>query len=67
LAKALAAAPSPSRIEHAPSRRTYFSAQIEEVYPGPEQPRHNFDEAELAELLDEMTMVRRSAPAGARW
>jgi len=24
-------------------------------------------EAELAELLDEMTMVRRSAPAGARW
>jgi ParB family chromosome partitioning protein len=47
-----AAAPSPSRIEHAPSRRTYFSAQIEEVYPGPEQPRHNFDEAELAELAD---------------
>ena len=24
-------------------------------------------EAELADLLDEMTMVRRSAPAGARW
>jgi ring-1,2-phenylacetyl-CoA epoxidase subunit PaaC len=24
-------------------------------------------EAELSELLDEMTMVRRSAPAGARW
>jgi hypothetical protein len=24
-------------------------------------------EAELGELLDEMTMVRRSAPAGARW
>jgi ring-1,2-phenylacetyl-CoA epoxidase subunit PaaC len=24
-------------------------------------------EAELTELLDEMTMVRRSAPAGARW
>ena len=24
-------------------------------------------EAELAELLEEMTMVRRSAPAGARW
>jgi len=24
-------------------------------------------EAELGELLEEMTMVRRSAPAGARW
>jgi hypothetical protein len=24
-------------------------------------------EAEIAELLEEMTMVRRSAPAGARW
>jgi hypothetical protein len=24
-------------------------------------------EEELAELLEEMTMVRRSAPAGARW
>ena len=24
-------------------------------------------EAELEELLDEMTMVRRSAPAGAQW
>ena len=24
-------------------------------------------EAELAELLEQMTMVRRSAPAGARW
>ena len=47
-----AAAPSPSRIEHAPSRRTYFTAQIEEVYPGPEQPRHHFGEAELGELAD---------------
>ena len=49
-----AAAPSPSRIEHAPSRRTYFSAQIEEVYPGPEQPRHNFDEAELSEFFTQI-------------
>jgi hypothetical protein len=24
-------------------------------------------EPELADLLDEMTIVRRSAPAGARW
>jgi ParB family transcriptional regulator, chromosome partitioning protein len=33
-------------------RRTYFSAQIEEVYPGPEQPRHHFEETALAELAD---------------
>lgn len=42
----------PARTEIPPSKRTYFSAQIEQVYPGPEQPRHNFDEAELAELAD---------------
>jgi ParB family transcriptional regulator, chromosome partitioning protein len=49
-----AAAPSP--IRSAPDRseksKTYFSAQIEDVYPGPEQPRHNFDEAELGELAE---------------
>lgn len=33
-------------------KRTYFSAQIEEVYPGPEQPRHNFDETALGELAE---------------
>jgi ParB family chromosome partitioning protein len=42
----------PQRTEAPVSRRTYFSAQIEEVYPGPEQPRHNFVEAELAELAE---------------
>jgi ParB family chromosome partitioning protein len=46
-----AAAPSPLRSEGA-TRRTYFSAQIEEVYPGPEQPRHHFDDAALNELAD---------------
>jgi ParB family chromosome partitioning protein len=46
-----AAAPSPLRGE-ATARRTYFSAQIEEVYPGPEQPRVSFDEGELGELAD---------------
>jgi ParB family chromosome partitioning protein len=46
-----AAAPSPLRGEGV-GKRTYFNAQIEEVYPGPEQPRHNFDEAELAELAE---------------
>ena len=30
--------------------RTYFAAGIEDLYPSPEQPRRNFDEAKLAEL-----------------
>ena len=30
--------------------RTYFQAEIEDVYPSPEQPRHRFDETKLAEL-----------------
>lgn len=45
-----AAAPSPIRT--ADKSKTYFSAQIEDVYPGPEQPRHRFDDAELAELAE---------------
>ncbi|HEY5948698.1 MAG TPA: ParB/RepB/Spo0J family partition protein [Kofleriaceae bacterium] len=45
-----AAAPSP--IRSTDRSKTYFSAQIEDVYPGPEQPRHNFNEAELSELAD---------------
>lgn len=46
-----AAAPAPVRTTGDKSK-TYFNAQIEDVYPGPEQPRHNFDEAELAELAE---------------
>ena len=34
--------------------RTYFSIGIEELYPGPEQPRRRFDEAQLAELAESM-------------
>jgi ParB family chromosome partitioning protein len=34
--------------------RTYFAAGIEELYPGPEQPRRRFDEAKLAELAESM-------------
>lgn len=45
-----AAAPSPIRTTD--KSKTYFSAQIEDVYPGPEQPRHNFDETQLGELAD---------------
>jgi ring-1,2-phenylacetyl-CoA epoxidase subunit PaaC len=35
--------------------------------PSVEPVQRGRHEAELAELLEEMTMVRRSAPAGARW
>ncbi len=50
-----AASPSPLRSASGTEsghKRVYFAAQIEEVYPGPEQPRHNFHEAELLELAD---------------
>jgi ParB family chromosome partitioning protein len=47
-----AAAPSPIRMNMADKSKTYFSAQIEDVYPGPEQPRTSFDDAELAELAE---------------
>ena len=34
--------------------KTYFAAGIEELYPGPEQPRRKFDEAKLGELAESM-------------
>ncbi len=49
---AVAPAP-PADVPPAPPRsRTYFAAGIEELFPGPEQPRHRFDEAKLTELVD---------------
>jgi ParB family transcriptional regulator, chromosome partitioning protein len=66
-----AAAPSPIRSAPDAKSKTYFSAQIEDVYPGPEQPRHNFDEAQLTELADSIKvhgvivpLVVRPRPAG---
>lgn len=44
----VAPAPAPAPVE--PRERSYFRAQIEDVYPSPEQPRRRFDEAELDEL-----------------
>ncbi len=41
-------APAPVPVERA--RKDYFHAQIEDVYPNPEQPRRRFDPAELDEL-----------------
>jgi len=42
-------------------------AKLGREMPHVEPVPRGHHEAELAELLDEMTMVRRSAPAGARW
>jgi ParB family chromosome partitioning protein len=42
------ASPPPARP------RTYFAAGIEELYPGPEQPRRKFDEVKLTELAESM-------------
>jgi ParB family chromosome partitioning protein len=46
----------------APIRRSYFAAPIEDVYPGPEQPRRNFDEALLRELADSIKVHGVIAP-----
>jgi ring-1,2-phenylacetyl-CoA epoxidase subunit PaaC len=42
-------------------------AKLDRSMPDVEPVSRGRHEAELAELLEEMTMVRRSAPAGARW
>ena len=42
-------------------------AKLGRALPEVEPVSRGRHEAELAELLEEMTMVRRSAPAGARW
>jgi ring-1,2-phenylacetyl-CoA epoxidase subunit PaaC len=42
-------------------------ARLERTQPDVEPVGRGRHEAELGDLLDEMTMVRRSAPAGARW
>ena len=46
-------APGHAPVPAGPARpRTYFAAGIEDLYPSPEQPRHNFEEAKLVELAD---------------
>ncbi|HLL22674.1 MAG TPA: ParB/RepB/Spo0J family partition protein, partial [Kofleriaceae bacterium] len=51
--------------------RTYFAAGIEDLYPSPEQPRHKFDDAKLAELAESIKvhgiivpLVVRPRPSG---
>lgn len=36
--------------------RTYFHVGIEDLYPGPEQPRTHFDETKLSELAESITV-----------
>ncbi len=66
--------PTPGAI-HAPraveTRRTYFAAGIDELYPSPEQPRRNFDDAALDELAESIRahgvitpLVVRPRPSG---
>lgn len=64
---ASAAPPAPPT----PSRREYFHASIEEVYPNPEQPRKRFTEAELDELAQSIRahgviqpLIVRARPEG---
>lgn len=61
---------APERADLA-SRGKPLSAEIEDVYPGPEQPRRRFDETELEELAASvrahgiiMPLVVRPRPAG---
>jgi ParB family chromosome partitioning protein len=44
------AAPPPAAVTAEPRVRTYFQAQIEDVYPAPDQPRRRFVDSELDEL-----------------
>jgi ParB family chromosome partitioning protein len=45
---------APSPAPPPPRSKTYFAAGIEELYPGPEQPRRRFDDAKLNELAESM-------------
>ena len=66
-----APAPEPAAARVSDAQRTYFRAQIEDVYPSPDQPRRRFDDAELDELAQSirahgviMPLVVRARPGG---
>jgi ParB family chromosome partitioning protein len=65
-----AAAPAAPAVSE-PRVRTYFQAQIEDVYPAPDQPRRRFVDSELDELAQSirahgviMPLVVRPRPGG---
>jgi ring-1,2-phenylacetyl-CoA epoxidase subunit PaaC len=53
--------------ERRPELRRRLEARLGRPLPDAEPIERDRHEPELAELLDEMTSVRRTAPAGARW
>jgi 1,2-phenylacetyl-CoA epoxidase catalytic subunit len=53
--------------EQRPELRRLLEERLGRTLPDAPAIARGTHEAELAGLLDEMTMVRRSAPAGARW
>src|SRR5688500_5821130 len=64
-------ASAPAAASSEPRVRTYFQAQIEDVYPAPDQPRRRFVDSELDELAQSirahgiiMPLVVRPRPAG---
>lgn len=67
-AEARLARPVEAQAQH---RRTYFQAQIEEVYPSPDQPRKRFEEGALEELAQSIRslgviqpLIVRTRPEG---
>jgi 1,2-phenylacetyl-CoA epoxidase catalytic subunit len=50
-----------------PALRERAEAKLGRKLPDVEAVPRGVHEAQLAELWDEMTIVRRSAPAGAQW
>jgi ring-1,2-phenylacetyl-CoA epoxidase subunit PaaC len=50
-----------------PELRARLEDRVGRSLPDADPVERGRNEAELAELLDEMTSVRRTAPAGARW
>jgi ParB family chromosome partitioning protein len=66
-----APAAAPAATAASERNRSYFQAQIEDVYPSPEQPRRHFGESELDELAASirvhgviMPLVVRPRPGG---
>ena len=50
-----------------PELRSRVESRLERALPDVEAVPRGVHEAELAELWEEMTSVRRSAPPGAQW
>ncbi len=63
--------PTLPAAELPPRQREYFRAQIEDLYPNPDQPRRHFDDAEMDELAQSIRihgilqpLIVRTRPKG---